>query len=127
MLAPIALALLAGRLLTTAAERHGRSFREELGSEAGLGISSGSTTAGWLETLSAVVLLVAVALMVVRLVAGRRPRRGCGACGAGRVGTDGGDEPTARHTGGGPSSAGLRPKGAHLNGPEVGLTEEEGR
>ncbi len=58
-LAPIALALLAGRLLTTAAERHGRSFREELGSEAGLSITSGSTTAGWLETLSAVVLLVA--------------------------------------------------------------------
>ena len=84
VIAPIALALLAGRLLTTAAERHGRSFREEIGSEAGLSISSGSTTAGWLETLSAAVLLVAVALMVLRLKAGAGDDDPVGACRPGR-------------------------------------------
>ena len=120
-LAPIALALLAGRLLTTAAERHGRSFREELASEAGLSISTGSTTAGWLETASAVVLLVALALMVVGLGASV-PREE-----PADPAPDDADGPVARHARGGSASAGLRPKGARLDGPEVGLTDEEGR
>jgi hypothetical protein len=120
VLAPIALALLTGRLLTTAAERHGRSFREELASEAGLSISTGSTTAGWLETASAVVLLVALALMVVGSVRGvPRPEP------AEPTRRDAADAAT-RHTGAA-SSAGLRPKGARLDGPEVGLTDEGGR
>jgi hypothetical protein len=127
VIGPIALAMLAGRLLTTAAERHGRSFREQIGSEAGLSISSGSTTAGWLETLSAAVLVAAVTLMILRLSAGAGdddPAEHADPAGTGR---DGGEEAAERHTGASPSSAGLRPKGAHLNGPEVGLTEEERR
>lgn len=127
VIAPMALALLAGRLLTTSAERHGRSFREEVGSEAGLSISSGSTTAGWLETLSAAVLLVAVALMVLRLTVGSGDKPGVEDAEPDGPGRDGGEEAMERHTGASPSSAGLRPKGAHLSGPEVGLTEEERR
>jgi uncharacterized membrane protein YgdD (TMEM256/DUF423 family) len=120
-LAPIGLALLAGRLLTTAAERHGRSFRDDRGSEAGLSIVSGSTTAGWLETASAVVLIVALALMVVRLVASPPPLE------LADPAPDDPDEPPTRHTAAVSSSATLRPKGARLDGPEVELTDEEGR
>ena len=121
VLAPIALALLAGRLLTTSAERHGRAFREEIASEAGLGITSGSTNAGWLETASAAVLLTALALMVVRLSRGApRPEPA-------ETARHDPDEPAARHTGAVSSPAALRPKGARLDGPEVGLSDEEGR
>ncbi|GAA2156420.1 hypothetical protein GCM10009826_18450 [Humibacillus xanthopallidus] len=121
VLAPIALALLAGRLLTTSAERHGRAFRDVIASEAGLTVTNGSTTAGWLETAAAGVLVVALALMVVRLVADFCPRLPADAEGPE------GEEPTGRHPDAVAARAGLRPKGARLSGPEVGLTDEEGR
>ena len=121
VLAPIALALLAGRLLTTSAERHGRAFRDQIASEAGLTVTNGSTTAGWLETAAAAVLVVALALMVVRLVAEPASRTPADADGLG------GEEPTGRHTGAAGSRVGLRPEGAHVDGPEVGLSDEEGR
>ena len=121
VLAPIALALLAGRLLTTVSERHGRAFREEIASEAGLSVTSGSTTAGWLETASAVVLLAALVLMVVGLVRGApRPEPA-------EAARRDPDEPAMRHTGAASSAAALRPKGARLDGPEVGLSDEGGR
>ncbi|TQM64763.1 hypothetical protein [Humibacillus xanthopallidus] len=126
-LAPIGLALLAGRLLTTSAERHGRAFHEAIASEAGLTVTNGSTTAGWLETAAAAVLVVALALMVVRLVTESAARIPAGAKGAeGAEGAEG-EEPAGRHTGAVATRAGLRPKGARLSGPEVGLTDEEGR
>ena len=90
-------------------------------SEAGLGITSGSTTAGWLETASAVVLLVALALMVVGLVASA-PRQE-----PADPAPDDADDPGRTACPWGFASAGLRPKGARLDGPEVGLTDEEGR
>ncbi|WP_404390883.1 hypothetical protein [Humibacillus xanthopallidus] len=121
LLAPIALALLAGRLLTTAAERHGRVFREEIASEAGLSVTSGSTTVGWLETASAVVLLAALVLMGVGLVRGAsRPEPA-------ELARHDPEEPATRHTGAASSAAALRPKGARLDGPEVGLSDEERR
>lgn len=126
VLAPIGLALLAGRLLTTSAERHGRAFHDAIASEAGLTVTNGSTTVGWLETAAAAVLVVALAFMVVRLVtesAARIPADAEGAEGAGPEG----EEPAGRHTGAVETRAGLRPKGARLSGPEVGLTDEEGR
>ena len=118
VLAPVAVALLAGRLLTTSAERHGRSFREVDRSEAGLTVTIGSTTAGWLETVAAVVLLAALALMLLRLQRGP----------AVVVGEDDGrhdDDPGTRHTATVPARAALRPKGARLTGPDVGLSDEE--
>lgn len=121
VLAPIGLALLAGRLLTTAAERHGRIFRDEIASEAGLTVTNGSTTAGWLETAAAAVLVVALVLMVVRMVAAP----GLHAPAETTPSVDA--EPTSRHTDAVGSRAGLRPKGAHLDGPEVGLSDEERR
>ena len=121
VLAPIGVGVLAGRLLTTAAERHGRVFRDEIASEAGLTVTNGSTTAGWLETAAVVVLLGALALMVVRLVADSAERMPAHSEGA----VDG--EPAGRHTGGAASRVGLRPEGARLSGPEVGLSDEEDR
>jgi hypothetical protein len=121
VLAPIGVGLLAGRLMTTAAERHGRVFRDEIASEAGLTVTNGSTTAGWLETVAAVVLIGALVLMVVRLVSDSGPAAPAPGEGATL------EEPAGRHTGGAASRAGLRPEGARLTGPEVGLSDEEGR
>ncbi len=67
------------------------------------------------------VLLVALALMLVGLVASAPHRDPADPA------TDDPDEPAARHTGAMSASAGLRPKGARLDGPEVGLTDDEGR
>lgn len=133
VLAPILLALLAGRLLTTSAERHGRIFHNEIASVGGLIVTNGSTTAGWLETAAAVVLVVALALMVLTWVADSGPRASTPVQGAeaaeGAGGAEGaeGEETAGRHTGAVTSRTGLRPKGAHLDGPEVGLSDEEGR
>lgn len=118
LLAPVAVALLAGRLLTTAAERHGRDFRELIGSEAGLNVTNGSTTAGWLETAAAAVLVVGLVLMVVALAKGSALRSPAEA----PAGVD--EEPAVRHTGTVGSRAGLRPKGSHLEGPEVDFRDE---
>lgn len=121
VLAPIGLALLTGRLLTTSAERHGRAFQDDIASEAGLTVTNGSTAAGWLETAAAVVLVVALVLVVRRLVADST--EGTPPDADGPVG----EEPAGRHTDVEATRAGLRPKGARLSGPEVGLTDEEHR
>jgi hypothetical protein len=131
VVAPILLALLAARLLTTAAERHGRVFREEIASEAGLTVTNGTTTAGWLETAAALVLVVALVLMarilMARVLMAERGPRGQRAAEDLEDGA-GVDGPAARHTGMEASRPGLRPKGAHLEAPEVGLTDDkEGR
>ncbi|MEO7447398.1 MAG: hypothetical protein ABI336_03915 [Humibacillus sp.] len=118
--APVGIALLAGRLLTTAAERHGRSFREEYGSEAGLTVTNSSTTVGWLETASVVVLLAALVLVVLRLLTdARQEAPETTALTDPSVGAD----PAGRHTERSTRAA-LRPNGAHLGGPEVGLSDD---
>ncbi|HET8988084.1 MAG TPA: hypothetical protein VFN43_06195 [Humibacillus sp.] len=124
VLAPVAVAMLAGRLLTTAAERHGRSFRDTIASEAGLNVTSGSTAVGWLETLAVAVLIVALALMGLAVVGGVA---GVALRSPAEAGRSVDEEPASRHTDAVSPRAGLRPEGAHLDGPEVGLSDEERR
>ncbi|MCU1538915.1 MAG: hypothetical protein JWP82_3266 [Humibacillus sp.] len=109
-----------GRLLTTVAERQGRQVRDDVH---GLAASGASTHVGWLETASVVVLVAAIALLVLRLVAEAAPSQ------AGDDALPAADPTTASEgpaapRGGRSARAGLRPDGAHLAGPEVGLSDE---
>ncbi|MGW5238255.1 hypothetical protein ACWEOW_04945 [Monashia sp. NPDC004114] len=67
---PVGVALLAGRLLTTTADRAGRDVREDVYSGSGLTILTDTPRAGVLETAAAVVLLVALAAMAYTLLRG---------------------------------------------------------
>lgn len=122
------IALLAGRLLTTSAERHGRIFRDQPGSEAGLSVTSSTTTAGWLETAAVVALVVALVLMARLLVADSAPPVPVPAEADGSQDGEGAGagEGAGRHTGAGTDRSGLRASGAHLDGPEVGLRDDNG-
>jgi hypothetical protein len=67
---PVGVALLAGRLLTTTADRAGRDVREDVYGGSGLTIVTDTPRAGVLETTAAIVLLVALALMANTLLRG---------------------------------------------------------
>jgi hypothetical protein len=109
-----------GRLLTTVSERQGRQVRDDVH---GLAASGASTHVGWLETASVVVLVAAIALLVLRLVAEAAPAQaGDDAFPAAEPTTA--TEGPAAPRGGRSARAGLRPDGAHLAGPEVGLSDE---
>ncbi len=67
ILGPVAVALLAGRLVTAAVERQGRPVRTDV---YGLYVTTDTPSAGVLESAAAVVLLVALALMAYTLIRG---------------------------------------------------------
>jgi hypothetical protein len=67
LLAPLGVALLAGRLAATVAERHGRVLAPETRPGPGLSYLTGSTDAGWYETGALLALAAALAIMVVGL------------------------------------------------------------
>ena len=73
LLAPAGVALLAGRLVGTVTERHGRSFAPGTQRVPGLDYVTGSTAAGWAETASLVVLGIAVGVMGATLLTWRPP------------------------------------------------------
>ncbi|GAA2017110.1 hypothetical protein GCM10009740_00600 [Terrabacter terrae] len=68
--AAVGWAALLGHLLTSAAQRHGRPVRDDVH---GLAASGSSTVVGWLESASAGVGVVAVALLVLSLAGVRMP------------------------------------------------------
>ena len=76
LLAPLGVALLAGRLVGTVTERHGRSFAPGTQQVPGLAYVADSTVAGWAETASLVVVLAAVGLMAWALLTARPPAAG---------------------------------------------------
>jgi hypothetical protein len=67
LLAPIGVALLAGRLVATVTERHGRVLAPETRPGPGLTYLTGSTDAGWYETAALLVLVAALVVMAVGL------------------------------------------------------------
>ena len=123
---PVGVAALAGRLVTTSADRHGRTLREEIYGASGLTLATDTPRAGVLESASALVLLVALVLMALTLV--RHELRGDLVVGAAPLGVTGvargSDEPSGRPA----VTAGLRPPGEHLSGAPVDFgDDEEGR
>lgn len=117
VVAPLPWAALLGHLVTSAAQRHGRPVRDDVH---GLAASGASTIAGWLESASVVVLAAAIVLMVLRLVAEGRPEQPAEA----EPSQPDGDEAPAPRPAGRSTRASLRPDGAHLAGPEVGLSDD---
>jgi hypothetical protein len=135
----VGVAALAGRLVTTSAERHGRTLREEIYGASGLTLVTDTPGAGVLETMAAVVLLVALAAMSLTLVMGDvghdrgilavvlpAPTRHTSA-GPGRGSSDrpDGSEPERPS-----ASASLRPEGEHLSTAPVvfgDVPDEDGR
>jgi hypothetical protein len=114
---PVGVAALAGRLVTTAADRHSRTVREQV---YGLVTVTDTPGAGVLESLAAIVLLAALAVMAFTLVRGDPMS-------AVRSGLAGTIEVGGRHPS---TSVGFRPEGEHLSGTPVAFGEavdEEGR
>ncbi len=117
----VTIGLLTGRVLTTVSDRVGRSLGEVDQGASGLTVRTGMTQAGSLETASAVLLVIARALLVSTAIRS-----------AGRAGI-GGTAPDPVIVGpvrGGPpvpvgGPVGLRPVGEHLTGRAVGLTDTD--
>lgn len=108
----VTVALLTGRVLTTVADRLGRSLGEVDQGASGLTVRSQMTGAGTLETVAAVVLLVAVVLMVATAGVG------------GRVVELGATQaPGPRYAAGAGEPAGLRPAGEHLASSPVSFDD----
>ena len=108
----VAVALLTGRVLTTMADRLGRSLGEVDQGASGLTVRSQMTTAGTLETVAAVVLLVALVLIVATAGLG------------GRVVELGATQaPGPRSAVGAGEPAGLRPAGEHLASSPVSFDD----
>jgi hypothetical protein len=131
----VASAALLGRLATTVSERLGRSVRDDVH---GLAATGASTSAGALESLAAVALGVAVALMVVSGTGRRKPSARLArlrAVAGGGAGDPGRPDHAVRASAAGvrASAAGARatitsrPDGEHLSGPAVELGDEERR
>lgn len=107
----VTVALLTGRVLTTVADRLGRSLGEVDQGVSGLTVRSEMTGAGTLETAAAVVLLVALVLMVATRVGGR----------VGELGAT--QAPGPRSAVGAGEPAGLRPAGEHLASSPVSFDD----
>ena len=108
----VTLALLTGRVLTTVADRLGRSLGEVDQGASGLTVRSQMTTAGTLETVAAVVLLVALVLIVATAGLGGRVVE---------LGATQAPGPRSAVGAGGP--AGLRPPGEHLASSPVSFDD----
>jgi hypothetical protein len=108
----VTLALLTGRVLTTVAARLGRSLGEVDQGASGLTVRSEMTGAGTLETVAAVLLLVALVLMVATARVGGRVVELGGTPARGPRSTAGAGEP-----------AGLRPAGEHLSSSPVSFDD----
>lgn len=108
----VTVALLTGRVLTTVADRLGRSLGEVDQGASGLTVRSQMTGAGTLETVAAVVLLVALVLMVATAGLGGRvvELRATQAIGP-------------RSAAGAGDPAGLRPAGEHLASSPVSFDD----
>jgi hypothetical protein len=117
--APAACAALLGRLATTVSERHGRAVRDDVH---GLAATGTTTTVGALESLAAVALVVAVALMVLSLVGWRMPSAWVARL---RRLAAGGLREKAAGVAGSRATVTSRPAGEHLSGPAVGLGDAE--
>ena len=116
----VTIGLLAGRVLTTVADRVGRSLGEIDQGAAGLTVRTEMTSAGSLETAAAVVLLLAVVLLALTAV---RPVDAGVAVPSGGPGTSrppGVDPPAPSDPG---RTAGLRPAGEHLSTTPVSFGE----
>ena len=108
----VTIALLTGRVLTTVADRLGRSLGEVDQGASGLTVRSQMTAAGTLETVATVVLLVALLLVVATVGVG------------GRVVEPGEPRaPGARSAVGAGEPAGLRPAGEHLASSPVSFDD----
>ncbi|WP_442279425.1 hypothetical protein [Terrabacter sp. 2YAF2] len=108
----VTVALLTGRVLTTVADRLGRSLGEVDQGASGLTVRSQMTGAGTLETVAAVVLLVALVLMVATTGLG------------GRVVELGATQaPGPRSAAGAGEPPGLRPAGEHLASSPVSFDD----
>jgi hypothetical protein len=107
----VTIALLAGRVLTTVADRLGRSLGEVDQGASGLTVRSQMTAAGTLETVATVVLLVALMLVLVVGVGGRVVELGEPPA------------PGARYAVGAGEPAGLRPAGEHLASSPVSFDD----
>ncbi len=108
----VTVALLTGRVLTTVADRLGRSLGEVDQGASGLAVRSQMTAAGTLETVATVVLLVALLLVVATVSVG------------GRVVEPGEPRaPGARSAVGAGEPAGLRPAGEHLASSPVSFDD----
>lgn len=119
----VTVGLLAGRVLTTVADRVGRSLGEIDQGAAGLTVRTEMTSAGSLETAAAVVLLLAVVLLALAAVrpVGRDVAVRPDAPGMPR--TAGADPPAPTDAG---RSAGLRPAGEHLSTTPVSFGDSGG-
>lgn len=112
----VTVGLLAGRVLTTVADRVGRSLGEVDQGAAGLTVRTEMTSAGSLETAAALVLLLAVVLLALTA----RPVGRAAAAPSGTPRTPGADPPAPTDPG---RSAGLRPAGEHLSTAPVSFGE----
>jgi hypothetical protein len=123
-------AALLGRLATTAAERHGASVRDDVHGLAAIG---STTTVGALESLAALALVVAVALMAASVTGVRMPsawvtRLRAVASGGPDERDPGGVQEHARaSTRRARATITSRPDGEHLAAPAVELGDEEQR
>lgn len=126
----VTIALLTGRVLTTVSDRVGRSLGEVDQGASGLTVRTEMTPAGSLETASAVLLVIALALLVSTAIhSAGRPVNGGAASDpvtGGRV-RGGPPVPVGEPVGLRPvgEPVGLRPVGEHLTGRAVGLTDTD--
>ena len=124
---PVASAALLGRLATTVSERHGRAVRDDVH---GLAATGATTAAGVLESLAAVAVVVAVALMVLSVAGGRMPATWVARVRALAAGApdDPGEPAPSSGARGGRVTATItsRPDGEHLTAPAVELGDAGG-
>jgi hypothetical protein len=116
----VTVGLLAGRVLTTVADRVGRSLGEIDQGAAGLTVRTEMTSAGSLETAAALVLLLAVVLLALTAALPIRPDAAVRPDALGASRAPGGDPPAPTDPG---RSAGLRPEGEHLSTTPVSFGE----
>lgn len=125
---PVASAALLGWLASTVSERHGRAVRDDVH---GLAATGTTTSVGALESLAALALVVAVALMVVSVTGSRMPSAWVARLRAVTGGGPGEREPRHRQelvrasTLRARATITSRPQGEHLSGPAVELGDEE--
>ena len=123
--APVTSAALLGRVATTVSERHGRAVRDDVH---GLAATGTTTLTGALESLAAVALVVAVALMFLSITGWRMPSAWVARLRRLAAAGEHGSRTAAGGAGGvGGVTVTSRPAGEHLSGPSVGLGDPEER
>lgn len=123
VVALVTVALLAGRELTTVSARLGRSLVEVDRGVAGLTVRTEMTSAGSLETVAAVVLLVGLGLMVAATLLGRaRGPEGAPVAPSAPAAAEGRTSAGRDRA----PAAGLRPAGEHLSTSPVSFDETQG-